>query len=147
MKPDMHKTVVCRKSKIKLFYSLVAGCLFLLLPGARAQFTWPVYEPFGEYPTNGTLLGVTNATTGSAASPFWGSIGNGATTSNPQVFDYAALSYLALVSDANSTPKGIISASVTGSHDAAAPFTGQTNRTIYASFLINNINNQGTTID
>jgi autotransporter-associated beta strand protein len=140
------KTVVGVTPKRNILKRVVAGCgLLLLLPSAQAQFTWPVYEPFGEY-TNNTPLGVTNATTGSAASPWWGSIGNGVSTSNPQVFDYAALSYPALVADTNSTPKGAISSSVTGSHDAAAPFTSHAG-TIYASFLINNINNQGTTID
>jgi hypothetical protein len=145
MKSKMLNPIIWVKSKLNIM-SMVTGCsLLLLLPTARAQFTWPVYEPFGEY-TNATPIGVTNATTGSAASPWWGSIGNGVSTSNPQVYDYAALSYPALVADANSTPKGMISSSVTGSHDAAAPFTSHVG-SIYASFLINNINNQGTTID
>lgn len=147
MKTAMHRPFGWMKSKLNI-KNMVAGCsLLLLLPSARAQFTWPVYEPFGQY-TNGTILGVPGVTTTNAASPWWGSsgIGNGVGSSQPIVFDYEALSYPALVADTNSTPKGVSSASVTGSHDAAAPFTSHLG-TIYASFLINNINNQGTTFD
>ena len=143
MKLTLHTTVVWVKSKLSFIPGVVAvSGLLLLLPGAHAQFTWPVYEPFGEY-TNGTSLGsgVTNP-----ASAFW-YVGNGAGASNPNVFDTSALSYPALLADSNSTPKGARSAIVTGSRDAAAPFAPQTNKTIYVSFLLGNIYNNGTTID
>ena len=148
MKSSIHKPVVWAKSKLNLMKSMVTGCgLLVMLSSAQAQFTWPVYEPFGEY-TNGTILGVPGPTTTNAASPWWGNsgIGNGVSSSQPIVFDYEALSYPALLADTNSTPKGVSSANVTGSHDAAAPFTSHSG-SIYASFLINNINNQATIID
>jgi autotransporter-associated beta strand protein len=148
MKLPMNKKIVREQVKLNLIKSVMAGCgMLLMLSSAQAQFTWPVYEAFGEY-TNGTILGVPGVTTTNAASPWWGSsgIGNGVGSSQPIVFDYEALSYPALVADTNSTPRGVSSASVTGSHDAAAPFTSHSGN-IYASFLINNINNQTTTID
>ncbi len=148
MKLISHKTVVWAKSKLNLIKGVMAIFGLLLMGSStQAQFTWPVYEPFGEY-TNGTTLGVPGPTTTNAASPWWGNsgIGNGVGSSQPIVFDYEALSYPALLADANSTPKGVSSALATGSHDAAAPFTAHAG-TIYASFLIGNINNQTTTID
>src|ERR1039458_2418468 len=92
MKTAMHRPFGWMKSKLNI-KNMVAGCsLLLLLPSARAQFTWPVYEPFGQY-TNGTILGVPGVTTTNAASPWWGSsgIGNGVGSSQPIVFDYEAL--------------------------------------------------------
>ena len=149
MKSNMLNLILWAKSKFNIM-SMVTSCgLLLAFSNAQAQFTWPVYEPFGEY-TNGTILGVTNLAVTppviNAASPWWGIIGNGIGSSQPIVFDYEALSYPALVADTNNTPRGVSSASVTGSHDAAASFTAHAG-TIYASFLINNINNQGTTFD
>jgi len=141
MKTQMQECVDGRKTRSKLFRSLLAAGL-LLLPSARAQFTWPVYESFGEY-TNGTTLGssVTNA-----AVPTWWQVGNTASTINPVVSDTYALSFPALLADPNGDPKGVISSTATGSRDAGAEFLSHTG-TIYCSFLISNVNNAGTTFD
>src|SRR5262249_25656635 len=125
--------------KLKLFQALLAGCcLLLFMPSAWAQFTWPVYESFGQY-TNDTRLG---STATNAAVPVWCHVGNTATASKPRGFDPNAMSVTGLVADTNLVPKGTISSSVTGSHDAGAHFTSRPG-TIYVSFLVSNIFNAG----
>jgi autotransporter-associated beta strand protein len=140
MKERMHITIGGLKSPLRLFKGVAAGVsLLAALSGAQAQFTTlPIYDPFGQY-AEATRLGV-----GSAA-PSW-TLGNSATSSSAEVQAARALSYPSLVADTNSTPKGLRSATVTGSKDAGGAFTAHAG-TIYVSFLINNINNQGTTFD
>jgi autotransporter-associated beta strand protein len=143
MKERMHITIGCLKSPLRLFQGVAAGVsLLAALSSAQAQFTTlPIYDPFGQYDEN-SGLGANNTT---STSNYWNQ-GNSVGSSNPRVLAASALAYPALVSDTNTVPKGVRSAISTGSRDAGALFTPRAG-TIYASFLINNINNQGTTFD
>jgi autotransporter-associated beta strand protein len=123
---------------IKKFFGL---CGFLVLvQGAHAQFTFPVYEPFSEYPEGERISkSATDPNTGIPISPnshsFW-SVGNsGSTNNSPLVSSTNALSYPGLLPDPNSPAKGVLAQTGVG-RTAAAPFTAQTNGTIYASFLL-----------
>ena len=119
--------------------------LLLLVQSTHAQFTFPVYEPFGEYP-EGAWIGK-NTT---SQNPFnntnvyanW-SIGNSMNTNeSPVVSVNYALSYPGLSPDPNSPHRGIMgptptAAPPTSGRSTGAPFTPQTSGTNYLSFLLN----------
>lgn len=152
MKSHTFKIDYRPKTGIHLIISMVVVSMLLLLSStARAQFTWPVYEPFSEYPE----LYVTNDGEGNfytnpyclgddaSSSNYWdfGNLPN----SNWQVTNSAALSWPGLVGDPSPTPAGIQeNAEDTSSGDVGATFTQQTG-TIYASFLLNYQDNGGAT--
>jgi hypothetical protein len=142
MKKVLHETFVSRKSKPKLFRSLVAGCgLLLLLPSAWAQFpSLPVYESFGQY-AEGEQLG-TNGDSGI----YW-DVGNGGSNGVTSyiITSAAAMSFPALLGDTNSTPKGVMSVyENTTSADRGFMFPTNTG-TIYGSFLLNYLDNGAAT--
>ncbi|MGH8022800.1 MAG: beta strand repeat-containing protein, partial [Limisphaerales bacterium] len=136
MKSYTHTARIGRKTGAgKIIHAIVAGLFLLLLPAAWAQFTWPVYEPFGEF-IEGEALGTNDSL------PFW-NVGNGGSNgvSSYIITSAAAMSYPALVADTNSDPKGVMSVYVnTTSADRGFMFTPHTG-TIYASFLLNYLNN------
>ena len=131
-------------TRLNTIKSLVAACgLLLLLPAAKAQFTWPVYEPFGEY-QEGEDLG-----TNGDSLTFW-NVGNGGTNGVTSfiVTSAAAMSFPALVAESNAVPKGVMSQyTPTTSADRGFMFTTNTLSTgsIYASFLLNYIDNGAAT--
>ncbi|HLX70133.1 MAG TPA: immunoglobulin domain-containing protein, partial [Verrucomicrobiae bacterium] len=144
MKPTTCKTCVQLTTRLNIFKSLVAACgLILLVPCAKAQFTWPVYEPFGEY-IEGEFLGTNDML------PYW-DVGNAGTNgvSSYIVTSEAAMSFPALVSDTNPVPRGVMSQFInTTSADRGFMFTTNTLSTgaMYASFLLNYLDNgAGTT--
>src|SRR5580698_9198127 len=104
-------------SRLKTWLNLIIGTvvfslILLLSSSARAQFTWPVYESFGEYPetyanTNDpTLTLETNslALGDDVSSNFWN-------FGNPNQFwevtNTAALAWPGLVGDPNPEPAGV----------------------------------------
>jgi autotransporter-associated beta strand protein len=109
--------------------------LLLLLPNARAQFTWPVYEPFGEY-TNTFDLG------GGDSTNYWNfGNGGGAGVASYVITNAAAMTYPALLPETNPVPAGVASVPVLNtSADVGAVFTTNLG-TIYVSFLFNYIDN------
>ena len=115
--------------------------LLLLIVSARAQFTFPVYEPFGEY-AEGDHIGKYTATQDPFNDPAvyanwtWGNSMN--TNASPLVSYTNALSYPGLAPDPNSPARGIEGVTSTSSgRSTAAPFTPQTNGITYFSFLLN----------
>jgi len=129
---------VCRK--------IIGMCgVLLLFQNAHAQFTFPVYEPFGEY-QEGHWIGKDTASQDPFNDPaiyaYW-SIGNSMSTNeSPVVSVNYALSYPGLAPDPNSSHKGIrgptpAAAPPTTGRSAGAPFTAQTSGTNYLSFLLN----------
>jgi autotransporter-associated beta strand protein len=133
-----------KKIPTQMFKKIIGMCgLLLLVQSAQAQFTFPVYEPFSEYP-QGEKISKTTAdpNTGQPISPNcytnW-SIGNsGNTNSSPMVTNSAALSYPGLSPDPGSPPEGIRGATYSGTgRSAGAPFTPQTTNKLYLSFLMN----------
>jgi autotransporter-associated beta strand protein len=152
MKSNVYKIDSRLIAGLKLIISaLVLSIVFLLSPSARAQFTWPVYEPFSEYPS----IWVTNDGEGDfttnpyclgddVSSNFW-NFGN--PNQNWQVTNAAALSWPGLVADSNAVPEGIQELPEnTTSADSGATFTPQTG-TIFASFLLNDQDNSLATDD
>jgi hypothetical protein len=151
MKSNMYKTHSRLKAALKLIVTaMVLSAAFLLSSSARAQFTWPVYEPFSEYPeiwantNDATLTLETNiyCLGDDVSSNFWN-------FGNPnqfwQVTNTAALAWPGLVGDPNPEPAGIQEiAENTTSGDSGAMFTQQSG-TIYASFLLNYQDNGGST--
>jgi autotransporter-associated beta strand protein len=127
--------MVRRGATPRLFCGLIIAGVLLALPSAWGQFTWPVYEPFGEY-TNTTDLA------GGDSTNFWNfGNGGGAGVNSYVVTPAAALTFPALVTETNAVPAGVQSAYVNDtSADAGATFTAHTG-TIYASFLLNYIDN------
>ncbi|HKW28854.1 MAG TPA: hypothetical protein VJT54_05930, partial [Verrucomicrobiae bacterium] len=91
MKTVTNNAVGGLKSKFKLLKSVAAACGFLLmLPGARAQFNWPVYEPFSEYTNSPLNLGA------DITSNYWNfGQGNGVGVTTYVITNSAALSYIA----------------------------------------------------
>jgi hypothetical protein len=159
MKPNMQKTSSRRKSGLNVLLSAVIICIICLFSAsARAQFTWPVYESFGEYLTVVTndvtvtndIGDVTNEITIVTNSTF---LGRGVTTNywnfgntsqNWQVTNSAAMSWPGLVDDTNPVPQGVQEIPEnTSSADVGATFTPQVGTTIYASFLLNYQDNGG----
>lgn len=143
MKSATCKTNGRLKSALNLFKGVVAGCgLLLMLPCARAQFTWPVYEPFGEYQIEPQRLGSPDE-----SATNW-NFGNSTATgvSSFVITNSAMMSYPALLADPNLVPKGVEAVPHNGSADRGATFTPQTG-TVYASFLLNYQDNNGATID
>jgi autotransporter-associated beta strand protein len=133
-----------KKIPTRLFKKIIGMCgLLLLVQSAQAQFTFPVYEPFSEYP-QGEKISKTTAdpNTGQPISPNcytnW-SIGNsGNTNSSPMVTNSAALSYPGLSPDPGSPPEGIRGATYSSTgRSTGAPFTPQTTNALYLSFLLN----------
>ncbi len=139
MKTVTSNTVDGLKSKLKWLKSLAAACgLLLMLPSAWAQFTWPVYEPFGEY-IEGEDLGTNDML------PYW-NVGNGGTNGVQSyiITSAAAMSFPALVGDPNPIPKGVMSVYINNtSADRGFMFTTNTLSTgaVYASFLLNYLDN------
>jgi autotransporter-associated beta strand protein len=125
-----------------MFKKIIGMCgLLLLIQSAHAQFSFPVYEPFAYDETN--RLGTTGAsgtnwTTGSSVSG-----------SSSIITSNASLSFPGIPADPSSPPRGLstvpTSTSVKYEH---APFTAQTNGTVYCSFLLNipNITNTANTV-
>ena len=139
MKTVLPKADVHVKSKFKLLKGILAGCgLLLTLSSAWAQFTWPVYEPFGEY-TNGTGLGT------DLSSNYW-NFGNSGAHDYWIVTNAAAMSWPGLVADTNAEPKGVqeIPPTSNNSADRGCMFTPRS-ATFYASFLLNYQDNGGAT--
>lgn len=139
MKATTPKTCVRLTARLNIFKILVAACgLLLLLPAAKAQFTWPVYEPFGEY-IEGENLGTNDML------PYW-NVGNGGSNgvSSYIVTSAAAMSYPALVADTNPVPRGVMSVwENTTSADRGFMFTSNnlSAGAIYGSFLLNYLDN------
>jgi autotransporter-associated beta strand protein len=142
-------------SRLKTWLNLIIGIAVLaiaLLLGsnAKAQFTWPVYEPFSEYPetyanTNDPTLTlqISPLCLGDAVSSNYWNFGN--PNQNWQVTNTAALSWPALVGDPNPTPAGVQEIPEnTTSADSGATFTQQFTN-IYCSFLLDYQNNGGAT--
>ena len=151
MKTIIHESVLRLKPNFNLFKTVLAGgSLLLLLPAARADFTWPVYEPFSEYSVQPQRLGMRTNLDQSGTN--W-NIGNGASAPATDggiasfvISNAAALSYPALLADTNVSPAGVQAAPSNGSADRGALITPQTG-TWYASFLLNYQSNGGATID
>jgi hypothetical protein len=111
---------------------------FLLGSSARAQYTWPVYEPFGQY-VDGEQLGTNDSLAN------W-NVGNGGTNgvSAYIISVNAAMSFPDLVGDTNPVPKGVESVYInTTSADRGFMFTTNnlTTGAMYASFLLNYLDN------
>jgi len=112
-----------------MFKKWIGMCgLMVLVHSAQAQFTFPVYEPFSEYPNNESL-----GTSGSSGN-FW-EVGNSPSTSQV-ITNTAALSYVGLAPDTAATPLGLRGPSGVG-RTREATFTAQTSGTVYASVLLN----------
>lgn len=138
------KAVVWMKSRPNILICAVACCsLLLLLPNARALFTeWPFYEPFGEYPDTTYRLG------GDVSSNYW-NFGNGGLTGVASycVTNTAAMSYIALMPEMNEVPKGVEAVGVTTTSADRGAWFPTNYGTIYASFLLNYIDNGGAATD
>ena len=118
-----------KKIQTRMFKEFVGICtLLVLVHSAQAQFTFPVYEPFSEYPNNESL-----GTSGSSGN-YW-EVGNSASSSQV-IANTAALSYIGLAPDTAATPLGLQGPTGVG-RTREATFTAQTSGTIYASVLIN----------
>lgn len=142
MKPNTCKIDSRPNAGLRLILSAVLFSMVVLLSSnARAQFTWPVYEPFGEYPFQ---YATNNGVGGFNTNPFclgddvssnvW-NIGN--PNQNWQVTNSAALFWPGLVGETNAVPQGVQEIPEnTTSADSGATFTQQSG-TIFASFLLN----------
>jgi len=135
-----------KKIPTQMFKKIIGMCgLLLLVQSAQAQFTFPVYEPFSEYP-EGAWIGENTSSQVPFNNPAvyanW-SIGNSMSTNeSPVVSVNYALSYPGLASDPNSPHRGIRgptpgSAPPASGRSTGAPFTAQTSGTNYLSFLLN----------
>lgn len=145
MKPNMHKIGRRLEAGLNVIITaVVASVVLLMIPSARAQFTWPVYEPFGEY-TNGEYLG-----TNGDSLAYW-NVGNGGSNGVDTfiVSSAAAMSFPALLdNDTNPVPKGVMSQyDPNTSADRGFMFTTNTlgAGAIYGSFLLNYIDNGAAT--
>jgi autotransporter-associated beta strand protein len=120
-----------KKRPTQMFKKIIGACgLLLLIQSAQAQFSFPVYEPFAYPETN--QLG-----TAGASGINWSS-GSSISSSCPIVTTNASLSFPGLPLDPNVPPRGL--STKIGSTSAKyehAPFTAQTNGTVYCSFLLN----------
>ena len=133
-------TRIMRKNPTPMFKKIIGMCgLLLLIQSAQAQFSFPVYEPFGEYP-EGVWIGKNTST----QDPFncqqvytnWSTGNSMSTNSSPFVSTNYALSYPGLAPDPYSPPRGIMGPTAVG-RSTAAPFPPQTSGTNYLSFLLN----------
>lgn len=113
---------------------VLAGCL----PGAWAQLSLPLYEPFA-YAENENL-----GTTGSSGNNW--QYGNSSSSSSARIQAAANLSYLSMPADVNATPRGLRSNNA-GKNRGANFSNPVTNVTIYASFFLNLQTNAATTAD
>ena len=112
--------------------------VLLLFQSAHAQFTFPVYEPFGEY-AEGAWSGKplpNEYNPDPTIANYWNTGNSMSTNSSPVVSVNYALSYPGLSPDPNIPPKGIRGATAAG-RSTGAPFTPQTTGTNYLSFLLN----------
>jgi autotransporter-associated beta strand protein len=101
----------------------------LLITSVHAQFTFPVYEPFSEYPEGERLR-----TVGSSG-VYW-NVGNSlSSSSSPIISTNYALSYPGLLPDPNVPARGILGPQVAG-RTQCATFTAQNSGTTYLSFLL-----------
>ena len=128
------------KTPTRMFKKIVEVCgVVLLFQSAQAQFTFPVYEPFSEYP-EGARIGKNTSSQDPFNDPtvdlYWTQGNSMSTNSSPLVSVNYALSYPGLSPDPNSPAKGILGPTSTG-RSADAPFTAQTSGTNYLSFLLN----------
>lgn len=144
MKTTTNKAVAWLKAWLNQLKTLVPVCgLLLALPTARAQFTWPVYEPFSEYTNTPMNLG------GGVSSNTW-NFGNGGTNgvTTYVATNTAALSFPALLPDpTNTSPNGVQEVPTSStSADRGAVFSTQTG-TFYTSFLLNYQDNGGAVYD
>jgi autotransporter-associated beta strand protein len=145
MKKVLNETIGRIKPTLKLFKGLAAACLLLLGAHAHAQFSWPIYEPFGEY-TNAYKLG------SGESSNYW-NFGNGTSSgqfliTNNLAGSTAAMSFPALRGDTNATPEGVqeVPSGSNASGDRGGIFPAQTG-TWYTSFLLNYQDSGGMTED
>ena len=133
------------KIPVQMFKKTIGFCgLFVLLHSAQAQFTFPVYEPFSEYPSGeGEELG-----TSSSSGVNWSS-GSSPSGSSSIITTNAALAYPGFPADPNAPARGLrtdpTSTSVKYRH---APFTAQNSGTVYTSFLLSipNLTNTANTV-
>ena len=133
------------KIPVSMFKKAIGFCsLFVLLHSAQAQFAFPVYEPFSEYPNGeGEELGASGS-----SSVNWSS-GSSTSTSSSVITTNAALTYPGLPADPNTPARGLrtnpASTSVKYRH---APFTTQNSGTVYTSFLLSipNLTNTANTV-
>jgi autotransporter-associated beta strand protein len=128
------------KIPTQMFKKIIGMCgLLLLVQSAQAQFTFPVYEPFGEYP-EGVWIGKNTSSQNPFNNPAvyanWTQANSMSTNNSPLVSVNYALSYLGLAPDPNTPHKGIMGATAAG-RSTDAPFTAQTTGTNYLSFLLN----------
>lgn len=124
-------------------YLVACASLLLIVPSAKALFTeWPFYEPFGEYPDTTYNLG------GDVSSNYW-NFGNGGLTgvASYVVTNTAAMSYIALMPETNPIPKGVEAVGVTTTSADRGAWFPTNYETIYASFLLNYIDNGGAASD
>jgi autotransporter-associated beta strand protein len=129
-----------KKIPTQMFKKIIGMCgVLLLVQSAQAQFTFPVYEPFSEYP-EGDRIGKNTSSQDPFNDPVvyanWNTGNSMNTNASPLVSTNYALSYPGLSPDPNSPHKGIMGATGAG-RSTAAPFTPQTSGTNYLSFLLN----------
>lgn len=103
--------------------------LLVLIQSVQAQFTFPVYEPFSEYPEGERLR------TAGSSGVFWNLGNSESSTSSPIISTNYALSYPGLLLDPGTPARGILGATGAG-RTHGATFTAQTSGTNYASFLL-----------
>src|ERR1039458_4695213 len=128
-KANDHLTPSLSARRIMPWIVLLLGMCLLPRPAqAQVSVTLPWYEPFayGE----GDQLGAA-ATSGTN----WNT-GNSASSSSARSQAAAALNYVGLFADTNSTPRGLRSGSGTGKNRGAT-FAAVSSGTVYASFLLN----------
>ncbi len=111
---------------IKKLFSIIGAVA--VLQTVHAQFTFPVYEPFSEYPEGERLR-----TAGSSGN-YWNFGNTESSSSSPIISSTNALSYPGLQADPGNPPRGIWGASAAG-RTAGAQFTTQNSGTVYLSFL------------
>lgn len=144
MKKVLNEIIRRLKLHTRLLPALVAGSgLLLAVPCVHAQIqvftnSWPIYEPFSEYPTAYRLGELESATN-------W-NFGNGTSSAQFLITNNAAMSYLALQPDTNAVQKGVqeVPSGSNASGDRGAIIQAQTG-TLYASFLLNYQSNGGQT--
>ena len=104
--------------------------LLTLLQTATAQFSFPVYEPFSEYPEGERIRTAASSITN------W-NLGNSVSSSaSALVSNGFAMTYPGLLGDSGSPARGILGATGVG-RTAVATFTAQPTNTVYLSFLVN----------
>ena len=111
------------------FKPLLLLVAVLGLQSVQAQFTFPVYEPFSEYPEGERLR------TAGSSGVYW-NVGNSLSSStSPIISTNYALTYPGLLPDPNDPGRGILGAQGAG-RTHCATFTLQNSGTNYLSFLL-----------